>query len=407
VVSLPAGAGAAPAGLRVQGGPGGTRARLDDLLAAAALLARTGQAVQRQAGVVLAIRTGPLAATLAASPATGLAAGSALIGSVWGPYGLLPAGARLVALGVAERRAAQLYLAADQAGSTGARALATGLLGPFADPVIGAGLLSFVLPRLVPGSDPVGRVGVSPTGGWRPVRPATGATGLAAAIAELERGAPGPAGAGPQIRVERLVAAGRIRWLVSVAGTRDWSVRPGADPFDLTSNLALVAGRPADSTAAVLAAMTAAGIRPGEPVLIAGHSQGGMVAAAVAADAGVRRRFSVTHLVTLGAPISRVPVPAEVAVLALENGGDPVPWLDGRADPDRRSWVTVSSPAQPVPPSTAAHAAGRYLQTAEQVDTSADPSLQAWRESAAGFLSPGPTATAQTRTFTARRSPDG
>jgi hypothetical protein len=75
--------------------------------------------------------------------------------------------------------------------------------------------------------------------------------------------------------------------------------------------------------------MREAGILPGEPVLLAGFSLGGMVAAQTAVRA-VHAGYAVTHLVVAGAPLGRLPVPETVAVLALEHVLDPVPRIEGR-----------------------------------------------------------------------------
>lgn len=439
-------------GLRVTGGPAGTAARLAELAACADLLVGTGRTVGARAGLVVAVQTGPLAATLPAAPGTGAAAELALARCLAGPHGLLVEAARLVALGEAQRAAVSLYLGADAAAGALLRGAAAGLLGPpalLADPVLLAGLTGAGLHLLRPPAGPVRLAGVPPPGGlrpgsrpggdggWRPGRPAGGAAGLAAAIGASPSGRPPAAGAEPQVRVQRVTAGGAVHWVVTVSGTRSWSPRRGTEPFDLSSDLDLLGGParpgapPADATAGVLAAMSAAGIRPGQPVLLAGHSQGGMVAAAVAADPVLRRRFTVTHVVAFGAPVSRVPVPDDVRVLVVEHSDDPVPLADGAAEPDRpgRLLVRARSPAGAppgalplglpfaLPFAPAAHDLAGYAVTAAALDRASggpagaagaagaapDPSLQAWRRSAAAFLDPGPDAVVAERWFTARR----
>ena len=53
----------------------------------------------------------------------------------------------------------------------------------------------------------------------------------------------------------------------------------------------------ADSARMVLEAMERAGIGKGEPVALIGHSQGGIVAAAIASD--MADRYTFEHVVTL------------------------------------------------------------------------------------------------------------
>ena len=85
--------------------------------------------------------------------------------------------------------------------------------------------------------------------------------------------------------------------------------------------------------------MTEAGIRPHDPVLLVGHSLGGMEAASMLAHGS---GFDVTHVVTAGSPLGAVHgYPAGTHVLSLENRGDLVPLLDGRDNADTTQQVTV------------------------------------------------------------------
>ncbi|WP_167585649.1 hypothetical protein [Kineococcus rubinsiae] len=202
------------------------------------------------------------------------------------------------------------------------------------------------------------------------------------------------------VRLERVrSAAGRVAWVVEVPGTQTWSPFPGAgsagrSPMDLTTNVRAVAGEPTATADAVVQAMRQAGVRPGEPVMVAGHSQGGLTAAALAADPAVRAEFSITHVVTAGSPVDGIAVPADVRVLSLEHTGDLVPALDG-TDAEGSAHRTVvtrdvgASPAwaaavarDPV----AAHGWAGYVDTARLVDASDDPTLRAFTASASPFL---------------------
>ena len=134
--------------------------------------------------------------------------------------------------------------------------------------------------------------------------------------------------------------------------------------------------------AGVVAAMRETGVRPGEPVLLVGHSQGGLIAAAVAADPVVRREFSIRQVITSGAPIASVPIPEDVPVLSIEHDDDLVPRLDAAANDDRPNWITVTAPApvEDLPSADRsepliAHRLELYQRTAAQIDRSADPSL--------------------------------
>jgi hypothetical protein len=197
----------------------------------------------------------------------------------------------------------------------------------------------------------------------------------------------------PMIHVERVDGVHGRRWVVSVPGTADWSPVAGRTPFDLTGDVRLIAGQRSAGMAGVVAALRATGVRKAEPVLLVGHSQGGLIAAAVAADPAVRREFTVSQVVTSGAPVASIPIPDDVQVLSIEHSDDVVPQLDGAANRDRPNWITVTAPAPtaeaPLAERTepfAAHRADLYQRTAARIDRSTHPSIEHWRTGLAPFL---------------------
>ena len=118
-------------------------------------------------------------------------------------------------------------------------------------------------------------------------------------------------------------------WTVDIRGTQSFTV--GTDgPQDMLTNLQGVGGIDSDQFYAIQEAMKDAGIAPGEAVEFAGHSQGGIMAAQLAADPSVREHYNVVSVVTAGSPTATI-APSDVPVLAYENSGDIVPGLDGNA----------------------------------------------------------------------------
>lgn len=166
-----------------------------------------------------------------------------------------------------------------------------------------------------------------------------------------------------------------VAYIVQLPGTDDFleehSIR------NLGANLSLIAG---DSTAygeAIRQAMKIAGVPHDAPVLLVGHSQGGMQAAALAGDPDFD--YDVTHVVTAGAPIATSCVPEHVQVLSLENTGDLVPLLDGAANPSVASHTTVQADVHTGSLGAAPgqnHSLSTYSQIAAAVDASSDPSVQ-------------------------------
>ncbi len=193
-----------------------------------------------------------------------------------------------------------------------------------------------------------------------------------------------------QVRIDQVVGDdGAAAWVVHVPGTQDWDGDGEGSPMDMAANVALVAGRPTAVVSGVSAALVAAGVRPGDPVLLVGHSQGGMTALDLAADPSLRRVATVTHVITAGSPVTGRTPPPGVQVLALEHDDDLVPRLDGRDHADRADRVVVRAPAPDGPWGTdavPAHSSSAYVVTAESVDASTHPSLVSYREGLAPFL---------------------
>lgn len=150
-----------------------------------------------------------------------------------------------------------------------------------------------------------------PWGSGIPGRPATGA----------------PAGTLAVERVEH--ADGSVSWTVLVPGTQ--GLVSAQHPFDGVTDLDLMAGRAAEVTAAVSAALALAGARADEPVVLVGHSLGGIAAMALASSPGFRRRHRLGGVVTAGAPTATFAAPPGVPVLHLENDEELVSSLDGRS----------------------------------------------------------------------------
>jgi pimeloyl-ACP methyl ester carboxylesterase len=236
----------------------------------------------------------------------------------------------------------------------------------------------------------------------RPVRAPSGVASLLARTAELY---PDHGGTPGSIRVEGVLAAdGSRSWIVMIPGTQTWAPRPGANPFDAAADVATVGGRPTAAGSLVLQGLRSCGARPGEPVLLVGHSLGGMVATELAADPAVRRELTITTVVTAGSPSGGSPVPDDVTVLSMEHDTDVVPWTDGRQNPDSPNWVTVHAPAG-APDPVGAHLIDRYVETGRAVDASEEATVVGARGELAPFLD-GDGVTAIAWVITGERLPE-
>lgn len=228
---------------------------------------------------------------------------------------------------------------------------------------------------------------------------------------DLAARVPAPAAGGSQVRIERYDVRGEQRWIVYVGGTLDLALTPGREPWDNTSNLQGVARLDPASLRATQQAMEQAGVRPGEKVMAVGHSQGGIVATAIASD----RRYAAAELVTFGSPTAGLAVPG-VTDVAVEHRDDIVPALGGVAlhagqgGLDRIVVRTLSEPG-PIRPDAApidGHHMERYRDTARALDTAHDPRLTAAREKIVAFTASDAEKTGTATTWRGERfSPGG
>ncbi len=109
------------------------------------------------------------------------------------------------------------------------------------------------------------------------------------------------------------------------------------------------------------------------PVMMAGFSQGGILAARMAADPN--SPFNITAVVTGGSCIDTFPIPPNVSVLAIQHPDDPVPMLDGNVIGNNNTGWGVVDPLNPNQATvtavkeadTDAHGANSYSQTAYEV----------------------------------------
>lgn len=204
---------------------------------------------------------------------------------------------------------------------------------------------------------------------------------------------PGDAGT---IEVQTLDAPdGTVRHVVYLPGTDDFGPAPWehhGDVRDLSSDLHAIAGEHTTYAAGIERTMTEAGIRPHDPVLLVGHSLGGLEAASMLAHGS---GFDVTHVVTAGSPLGAVHgYPPGTHVLSLENRGDLVPLLDGRDNADTIQQVTLQFDDHETS-MIGNHGLQHYLHGAAAADASDDPSVREQLDSlrTAGFLGSADRAT--------------
>ncbi len=190
---------------------------------------------------------------------------------------------------------------------------------------------------------------------------------------------------------------GTVRHVLYLPGTDDFNAPwdQGGDVRDLETDLDAMGGRPDAYQQGILDALHQAGVGHDEPLLVVGHSLGGMEAAALAAH---HHGYQVTDAVTAGSPTAQVAgFPPGTHVLSLEQQGDVVPELDGAPNPDSVEQTTVTFDAHPAGGVLEHHSYDVYEQGAGLADTSTDPSVTEAVQSLHdhGYLGSGGTVTSQ------------
>lgn len=165
---------------------------------------------------------------------------------------------------------------------------------------------------------------------------------------------------------------GAAHFEVFIAGTDPHAPLGGDRPWDMLSNVALLAEQPASSRQAVEAAMRAAGVETTSSVVFTGYSQGGAIAT-VLAESG---QWNTAGLVTVGAPTGAIPVTGGYPAIVIEHREDLVPVLSGIRR--ETTAVVVRGDARDVSSggTLPAHDFDHYLTTARLADVHDNAALQ-------------------------------
>ena len=178
---------------------------------------------------------------------------------------------------------------------------------------------------------------------------------------------------GPAVKITRVGEGEGRRWLLSLVGTESMTFRSTNNPADIETNIRLMLGLEASMSVGVVSALHAAMERDGvpadrwtrEPVLICGHSQGGIVAAALASVPPDEAGVNVAGILSTGGPNRRIRVRPDVVTIAVNHDQDVMPSLDGSPDraPDRRVTVGRSLVRPRTRPLYYAHSSSTYTET--------------------------------------------
>jgi len=141
------------------------------------------------------------------------------------------------------------------------------------------------------------------------------------------------------------------------------------DPWNALSNLDFAQTLSAPSLVAVRNALTNAGVAPTTPITATGHSQGGLIALALAHSGD----FRVDGVITVGTPAGVIGDAPGVPTIHLIHPTDPVPPLGGLVSDSSTTWVI-----EPEVRGTLfdVHHNSAYVSSARHVDEMADPEVE-------------------------------
>lgn len=146
----------------------------------------------------------------------------------------------------------------------------------------------------------------------------------------------------PLIRVERYQVGEQQRFIVYIPGTQNLKLNANGNPFDMRSNLQLMSGQRSPAARATELALRRAGVGENDPVMLVGHSQGGLIALNLAERATSGQiDYRIEHAVTFGTPAGLHSAKGLPNVVSFENRSDLVPRLDLRENPSEQNWTTL------------------------------------------------------------------
>ena len=193
--------------------------------------------------------------------------------------------------------------------------------------------------------------------------------------------------------VEVTAVDGSHAWVVAISGTQSWNPAPGENPFDVTADVRSVRAEFSAAAIGVHLALLNAQRSTGrdtskEPILLTGHSLGGLLATTLAADPTFHSGRRVTGVVAAGSPTGRLNVPSSVGVVSLEHSRDPVPRLDGMPVRNGGPWNTLVADPPSGGSASGAHSGALYAESAAAIEAAgrADGRTEPWEAVIAPFV---------------------
>lgn len=183
---------------------------------------------------------------------------------------------------------------------------------------------------------------------------------------------------GQCVKIIRVGTQDKRRWVIILPGTDHIDFASTVNPADTETNiresLGLASAMRVGVVEAAHQAMALEGLSPtewaSEPVLICGHSQGGMIAVGLAANSPDDVGLNVQAILAMGSPGRRFKIRPDVTMIAVEHDQDVIPSFDGapaRA-PDHRVVVGRRLVRPRRDPLYYAHSSSTYTETVTQLE---------------------------------------
>ncbi|MBD3943943.1 hypothetical protein IF188_19810 [Microbacterium sp. NEAU-LLC] len=168
---------------------------------------------------------------------------------------------------------------------------------------------------------------------------------------------------------------GEVIYRVEIPSTQQWTPG-GTSGNDVTSDIVAKMNQAQQTQLEkmVIDAMQRAGIEPGDHVMLAGWSLGGITAGNLASDPGFSSTYKVDAIAVAGSSVDDLDIPAHTRVLDVSHTIDPVartenPYAEDHSDDPNRYKINVPSPGGL---DSVGHNSGYYQTTVkEQVDQGA------------------------------------
>ncbi|MFC0581203.1 hypothetical protein [Micrococcoides hystricis] len=158
----------------------------------------------------------------------------------------------------------------------------------------------------------------------------------------------------------------------------------GTSPFSINGLAEATTLGSQHVNAGVMEALEQTAIPAGSTVTLIGFSQGGKHAMNLAADERFAKKYKTQMVITAGSPVAQTAaqLPTSVKTLHLEHKDDPVPGLDGAANPHSINRITLGLSGYAVPTSKdtvfgAGHNFDNYVATLRSVEAQNLPDLHA------------------------------